>query len=674
MDEKNWMEKIQDSAKDVEIPESLKPETIERKLASMNKEKQKTKSKILKYSHGLGTAAAVALVFVAAWQAFRISENHNGKETAGIYLETETEETSDEQAIGGDGSTLETMDALVEEEITLEDTSMDDMEGITRANSREELYDFLQQWSGEWIYDAEEYYVEEEADIAMAEDMDLASGAAAKAPYETGNYSSTNVQELGVDEGDVVKTDGKYLYVLDENQVNILSVSGSSLNKVSEINLESHGSNDVFQEMYVEGETLVLITSCYDSFIQETGKDQYRIKDRNYVKASVYDLSDMSSPKLKGEVLADGTYHTSRKQGNYLYLLTDYAPAVREEMEDSDFVPMVNEKEMPVEDIYLCDTPQGMGALVAVSVDLENPDKILDTKSLVGLSDLIYMSMESLYITQSQWTGGNEITHIMKFSYENGILKGCGVGTVPGYLNDSLSMNEYEGNLRVVTTQWDEENVNGLYVLDENMNLLGKVEDLARGETIYSSRFMGNLGFFVTFRQMDPLFSVDLSDPRNPKILGELKITGFSSYLHFWGEESLLGIGEEVDPDTGEVKGLKLSMFDISDPSDVKEKQKLVLKTDDSWGVYWPGEQNYKAILADPKKNIIGLGADESYLVFTYDPDSGFAIRCTKDVEGSMSNARGVYVGEFFFLVDSGKITVFDMGRDFSEINEITYK
>ena len=163
------------------------------------------------------------------------------------------------------------------------------------------------------------------------------------------------------------------------------------------------------------------------------------------------------------------------------------------------------------------------------------------------------------------------MTEIAKFHYKDGRITGVAAGSVKGYLNDSFSLNEYDGTLRVVSTYYDEmwEEWNALYILDEKLQQLSAIEDLAQGETIRSARFFGTTGYFVTFRQTDPLFSVDLSDPENPKVLGELKISGFSSYLHFYGENLLLGIGYEADENTGSTTGLKLSMFDISDPADL---------------------------------------------------------------------------------------------------------
>ena len=179
-----------------------------------------------------------------------------------------------------------------------------------------------------------------------------------------------------------------------------------------------------------------------------------------------------------------------------------------------------------------------------------------------------------------------------------------GAAVIGGTVTDDFATNEYDGYLRVLTTRWSGNTQdNCIYVLNQDMEIVGKAEGLAEGESIYSARFMGNTGYFVTYRQVDPLFSVDFTDPENPKILGELKVTGFSEYLHFTERTVCFGIGWETDPDTGTRKGLKLSMFDISDPSDVKEISRKIIENID----YFPGEYNYKALTVSPQKNVIGF-------------------------------------------------------------------
>ena len=213
---------------------------------------------------------------------------------------------------------------------------------------------------------------------------------------------------------------------------------------------------------------------------------------------------------------------------------------------------------------------------------------------------------------------------------------------------------------------------NSLYVLDENLEIAGSIHNLAPDERIYSARFMGDTGYFVTFRETDPLFSVDLSDPKDPKIMGELKITGFSSYLHFYGNDRLLGIGEEVNPRTGRTEGIKLSIFDISDPCDVKERHKVVLE--DSFGSQ--ALENHKAVLIDMDRNLFGFCVTSyevdkegyerykySYVIYTYEETEGFkevlSIPLGKDAETYSSgwydlDVRGTCIGDTLYLTNIG--------------------
>lgn len=225
--------------------------------------------------------------------------------------------------------------------------------------------------------------------------------------------------------------------------------------------------------------------------------------------------------------------------------------------------------------------------------------------AVVSGAETFYVSESNIYSAVSDWTASDTKprTEIVRIGYEDGFFTEGSTGSVSGELNNSFSMDEYNGNLRLVTTTagWNKDyseytRTNGLYILDADMKTIGKIENLADNEEIKSARFMGDTGYFVTYRNTDPLFSADLSDPTKPKIIGELEITGFSEYLHFYGENKLLGIGWETDPDTGSIEGLKCSMFDITDPSDVKEIDRIVLKNVSICDAL----SNYRAILGIP--------------------------------------------------------------------------
>ena len=241
-------------------------------------------------------------------------------------------------------------------------------------------------------------------------------------------------------------------------------------------------------------------------------------------------------------------------------------------------------------------------------------------------------------------------------------------------------MDEYENHLRIVTTVTEyydekiiddrtgnvigytidqERQANALYVLDERLDVVGEIEGLAKDEQIYSARFMGDVGYFVTFRQTDPLFTVDLKDPHNPKILSELKVSGFSEYLHIYGENRLLGIGMEADPETGIQQGMKLSMFDVSDKANVTE----VSKTNLSKYNYSEALYNHHAVLINVGKNVFGFAAEGSskgdfwydYVVYTYENDE-FVQKLkvnAKNKDGNHYTVRSSYIGDVFYLLRS---------------------
>lgn len=210
-----------------------------------------------------------------------------------------------------------------------------------------------------------------------------------------------------------------------------------------------------------------------------------------------------------------------------------------------------------------------------------------------------------------------------------------------------------------------------MYVLDEKLKTAGKIKDLAPGERVYSARFFGDTGYFVTFRETDPLFSVDFSDPEHPKILGKLKIPGFSEYLHFYGENRLLGIGMDVDAETQVTGGVKLSMFDISDKGDVKETDTYVIENLFGTDVAY----DYKGVLVDVGKNLIGFAgyADggQKYYLFSYDDGEGFQCLLEEATNGKGIRApRGLYIGEVLYVVEGNIIEAYSL-QTYEKIDDL---
>jgi uncharacterized secreted protein with C-terminal beta-propeller domain len=213
----------------------------------------------------------------------------------------------------------------------------------------------------------------------------------------------------------------------------------------------------------------------------------------------------------------------------------------------------------------------------------------------------------------------------------------------------------------------------GLYVLDMKLKIAGKVDNLAPGETVYSCRYIGDVAYFVTFRNIDPLFSVDLSDPGRPKVMGSLKIPGFSDYLHSYSDGLLFGLGSDADEYTGEVKSLKVSMFDNSDPYNVTEKDKLVIE-----GLsYTPAADDHKAVLVDERKGLMAFPADNKYVIIGYDADGGFRRIMNVSIDSSgygvmPGGLRGIFIDDVFYVIAPDSIHTYDMADGFKAMDSVS--
>ena len=307
--------------------------------------------------------------------------------------------------------------------------------------------------------------------------------------------------------------------------------------------------------------------------------------------------------------------------------------------------------------------------------------KLLGSQSLLGGTYTLYCSTENI-ITAGY--SSDDTTPIARFSLNDGNIKFEADGSIKGTLLNQFSIDEYKGNFRFVTTGTKSVVINGeastnykivdsnsLYVLNGELKQIGAIEDVAPDERVYSVRFMGDTAYFVTFRQVDPLFSVDLSNPKNPKIIGALKIPGFSNYLFPYGDGKLLGLGMEADEETGRTSGIKLSMFDISDPANVTEGSKTVLESDYSDALY-----NHKAALIDAKRNLIAFatygknGID--YMVYSY-KDGKIVLNAQIELGNVYDEVRGLYINQEFYVVTEKSVSVYSL-ENFKHITTLDIK
>jgi len=517
---------------------------------------------------------------------------------------------------------------------------------------------------------------------------------------EEKDYSETNNQVKGVDEADIVKTDGDYIYQLrkDDNTLFISSALGAESKLLSATSLfptweetESSGYYENAIAMYIFGDKLALVS------LYEQWEEIYYYRNTCKTKVYIYDISNPAAPVLTETIAQDGNYSDSRMVDGKIYLISEYY--IYNEIEKNDpetYIPSVYLDEtaelIAPGDICIMGSIESESYLVVSSIDI-NDALMLDTQSLLGSSDIIYMTAQNLYIADAVYhiDNGEEyakeqylvtdqfeycVTDIVRFALADGTISMEATGQIPGFANDQFSFDEYNGYLRIVVTddrssysiyrdpiygwenyEWnDDSRSNALYILDAQLQQVGAIEGLAPDERIYSTRFSGDIGYFVTFRQVDPLFAVDLSDPTAPKVLSELKIPGFSEYLHVYAEGRLFGLGKDADEETGISNTMKLSMFDTSDPANVTEKHTLILDTDHSEALY-----NHKAILIAPQHDLIAFPTDGGYDVYGYNDESGFYQKGHFESGEWYYDTRGLYVEDSIYICGFDTMTIVDM-------------
>ncbi|MCL2491967.1 MAG: beta-propeller domain-containing protein, partial [Coriobacteriia bacterium] len=537
-------------------------------------------------------------------------------------------------------------------------------------------------------------------------------------------FSTTNVQVEGVDEADIVKTDGEYLYILSYDELIIARADGKNTKVVSrtfvDLSRKAVSSNrqnstsaeiasdDVSMvspvefptpmEMFLDGDRLIVLLTNYDANIyQESSRYNMPLSTQGAATFAItYDISDRMQPRKVAQSGQDGDYVTSRMQDGVIYLVTSYYIYQRPEFDDvRTFVPCLFagdvRETMAPRDIIVPQSPSETGYTVITSISTKTGEH-LDGQSLFGYISTVYMSHDSLVIAASvyeekiidRWIEDQYRvehrrdgyhTHLAFFDIDRGDLTFVTESVVPGELLNQFSIDQYQDTTRVVTTVSTQEmklytdrkrgfmnyeriedspQTNALFVLDRKGEMIGKLTDLAPGEQVYSVRFAGEVGYFVTFRQVDPLFAIDLSDPRDPRVLSALKIPGFSQYLHVYGKGLLFGLGRDADEETGITGPIKLSMFDVSDPRDVRELDKLVTDIDHSEALY-----NHKAILVLPQIDLIAFPTFEGYALFGYQ-DGGFVSRGTIEFPNSYS-ARGVVIDDLLYVCTASSIGVFEL-------------
>jgi len=491
----------------------------------------------------------------------------------------------------------------------------------------------------------------------QANEMTKAAAAPSTSAGAASDYSTTNIQVQGVDEADIVKNDGKFVYMIKGDTVRIVQVyPATAMKELVKIKLQTDPSDEFYpSEMYVDGDTLVIIGSKSNYSYAAKSPMPYYYRSYDRTKIYVLDMKDRSNPVVKRSIEFDGNYNTSRKIGDTAYLVLNrnvgniypiYDETIKGYIQpnSADVMPKmkdsVDNKEKPIgkcSDVMILPRPNNLNYIITVAVPLKDYDKSVSEELIVGNGDNVYASQDNLYIADTDWnyyySGNSQHTAIYKFNLGDGTIKYQSSGSVPGKILNQFSMDEYNDYFRIATTvgdSWSEgsRSDNAIYVLNSKMNVVGSVDNIAKGEEIYAVRFIGTKVYVVTFKYIDPLFVIDLSVPTSPKVLGELKIPGYSKYLHPYDENHLIGFGNEVDesidadkvhsPDAvyyTAVQGLKIGLFDVTDMKHPKEMFKEVIG---DRGTDSELLTNHKALLFNKEKNLLAF----PIIVKQYDEDT----------------------------------------------------
>lgn len=482
--------------------------------------------------------------------------------------------------------------------------------------------------------------------------VEMAERPATAGGDDGAQFSGTNVQVEGVDEPDIVKTDGDRIVVIAEGRLIVVDVSGEEPEEIGRMRLDDLA----VQSLFLSGDTVLLFGSVWSGGpmpLIESDAAIAPVPQSSTVQIVEVDIG--GDPEIVRTMSIDGQFISGRMTDDTVRLVTTSGPvgfewsypegsglrAERKAVEENreivrsstpeNWIPyyIVTDSDGEVLDegiLFDCDRAShpeefsGLSMLSVVTIDMDRGLEPIDSTGVLATGNTVYASAESLYVaTQNwqawQWARNAEddrpegvTTDIHKFDISSSeTTEYAASGEVTGYLLNQFAMDEHDDLLRVASTtspNWwgggfeSESMVTVLDEVDGELVQVGHVDGLGKTEQIYSVRFMGDTAYVVTFRQTDPLYVVDLSNPRQPEAVGELKILGYSAYLHPVGEGLLMGVGQDAT-DQGRIQGTQVSIFDVTDPADptrvdtytLSEGSNSQIEYDHHAFLYWGPEQ-----------------------------------------------------------------------------------
>ncbi|MBA7481182.1 hypothetical protein ES707_16652 [subsurface metagenome] len=605
--------------------------------------------------------------------------------------------------------------AIIGTTLASEDAGEETWGDLRKFASKEEIEAFLKEHAqGGWN---DSGYPRTTGGVMPESAMEAPAPTAAPTS-SAGDYSTTNVQVQGVDEADFVKNDGKYIYIISGETLAIVEAFPAKGAKiVSETRIDGRPT-----ALFLAGDRLVVFaTATEEQMTTPEGSVTPVPVWRTVTHAYVYDVGDRANPERVRDVTFTGDYYDARMVGDYVYTLTRESPVW---VRDGIVLPEVRAGEaQPVRpDVYRPESPlQNYIFYTAGAFSVRNDTGAPDAETfLLGYDTTLFVSQEDLYIgyrntgpvysvpgarTTSDSAGTRDRTIIHRFAIGRGQIDYRAMGEVPGHLLNQFSLDEYAGNLRVATTVegWTREGslqYNNVYVLDPAMKTIGTLEHIAPDERIYAARFAGDRLYLVTFKRIDPLFVIDLSNPKSPGILGKLKIPGYSDYLHPYDADHIIGVGKETSENGWggvSVEGLKIALFDVSDVNNPVQVDAVVIG---EAGTDSEALLDHKAFLFAEEKGLLVIPVSEikrvenpssdyhgSYgtttwqgaYVYSVSPEDGFALKGTvthREKESSYAwNSpdavrRSLFMDDTLYTVSQKSIVMTGLG-DGIRINEV---
>ena len=628
--------------------------------------------------------------------------------------------------------------------------------------------------------------------VAGVESMSNAAGGAATGTAANPNpadHSSTNTQVTGVDEADIVKTDGNYIYLVQNGELDIVNAwPADQSHIVSRTTLDGWGT-----DIYLDGSHLTTITTkwIYDDNSGWNPGDGWPLNrmpttadmasiavgapiggmmwwrpSKPEVVVTVYDVTDPTAPSVVSTTTLDGNLNTSRDINGKVYVvlnqdislpspLIEQVPAdttggttgdttggtttagggsgsattnmiavspvdgpkyvyeseaaYRARLEAMDINTLLPGYTVKIGDTTttgsLVDTNKfyaqqtvsdayGMFSVVTIDANNATPQPV-DETSLLGASGDVYMSQDALYVTSTAWDApmgdwnGDLRTDIYQFNITDSGVNFAGAGQVPGWAINSYAMDENNGYFRIATTtNQSDTSSNNIFVMQDqgnNLEVTGAITGLALSERIYAARFVGDHGYLVTYHQVDPLFTVDLTDPTAPFVAGKLEMPGYSSYLQPISDNLIFGIGRSVNPATNEPDGLKVSLFDVTDFANPKlvDTFKFVSDTPADANAWW---YNWTSSPAEWDPHAVSYFADQQILavpvldwgwwnnnakleLLKVDPVNGFTEVGQIHHDGQV--LRSLRIGDFVYSIGSDAIKVISLADPSTDVADV---